>query len=55
MLSGPFKADKYTGTEISYPNGINYSGEIKEEKADGKGTKTWPDGKTYEGQFEGGV
>jgi len=52
---GPGAAGSGVAEFIGFINGINYSGEIKEEKADGKGTKTWPDGKTYEGQFEGGV
>lgn len=41
--------------EIMLPGGnVVYSGEFKDNKPNGKGTKTWPDGRKYVGEFKDG-
>ena len=39
---------------LTYPDGSEYVGQVKNGKANGKGTLTWPDGRKYTGQWENG-
>ena len=47
---GYFKDAKRAGQgDYFYSSGIKYSGQWKDDKYHGKGKKTWPDGRSYEG------
>ena len=38
-----------------WPDGLEYEGEWKDGKPNGKGKKKWPDRSTYEGECWGGA
>jgi clan AA aspartic protease (TIGR02281 family) len=42
--------------EIMLPGGnVVYAGEFKDDKPNGRGTQTWPDGRKYVGEFKDGL
>jgi len=39
---------------VTYPDGLKYTGELKDDKRHGQGTYTSPDGKIEKGIFKNG-
>jgi len=55
LHEGEFAHDFLVRGKVKYVNGTIYEGELHQGRSHGQGMATFPNGKTYAGQWENGV
>jgi len=48
------KEGEFVGHRGTFPDGVVYEGEMKDDKPHGRGIKSWKDGRKYDGMWVAG-